>query len=388
MALKLGDLLLKEGVITQAELEEALKYQVIFGGKLGTNLIEMGALEEEDITRALSRKFGLPVTDTDQIMKVPPEVIKLIPHEIAERYRVVPLGLEGRRLTLAMTDPTDLKGLDEIAFRTGFIIRPTVVAEVRMVHALEKYYVIERERRYIHASKKIEVKKKRTPPPEPNPREEPANAASQPQAEPEGDWFCEIETAAPPNEPEEAEELIELEEADIHEEAEETPALETMGDEAAAERLVEALDRDDIFDVVLGTLAREFPRCAIFLVRGETALGWKCAVDREESPGFDQLQIPMNEPSVLKTVAETKSYYLGPIPRAPFNSMMLQEMGGTLPDAALMVPLMMMGRVVGILYADGKGINLGERLFDLQKLTTKAAMAFEILVLKNKILTL
>jgi hypothetical protein len=61
-------------------------------------------------------------------------------------------------------------------------------------------------------------------------------------------------------------------------------------------------------------------------------------------------------------------------------------MGGTLPDAALMVPLLMMGRVVGILYVDGKGINLGERLFDLQKLTSKAAMAFEILVLKNKIL--
>jgi hypothetical protein len=387
MALKLGDLLLQEGVITQTELEEALKYQVIFGGKLGTNLIEMGTLEEEDITRALARKFGLPAVETDQIMRVRPEVVQLLPREIAERYRVIPLSLEGRRLTLAMADPTDLKGLDEIAFRTGFIIRPAVVAEVRMVFALEKYYGIERERRYIHAAKKIEVKKKRTPALEPKLAEEPANAPPPPPAAPESDWFGEIETTEPtPAEPEEPEELIELEEADIHEEAEETPAVETMGEEAAAERLVEALDRDDIFDVVLGTLAREFPRCAIFLVRGETALGWKCAVDRQESPGFDQLQIPMDEPSVLKTVAETKSYYLGPIPRAPFNSMMLQEMGGTLPDAALMVPLLMMGRVVGILYVDGKGINLGERLFDLQKLTSKAAMAFEILVLKNKIL--
>jgi hypothetical protein len=389
MALKLGDLLLQEGVISPAELEEALKYQVIFGGRLGTNLIEMGALEEEDITRTLSKKFGLPAIDADQIMKVNPEVIKLIPREIAERYRVIPLRLEGRRLTLAMSDPTDLKGLDEISFRTGFIIRPAVVAEVRMVLALENYYGIERERRYIHAAKKVEVKKRPAPPPEPKPLEETAAAPPPSPAEPGGDWFGELEeVAASPAAPEEIEELIDLEEADIHEEEEEAPVVETIGDEAAVERLVEARDRDDIFDVVLGALAREFPRCAIFLVRGETALGWKCAVDRQESPGFDQLQVPLDEPSVLKTVAETKSYYLGPIPRSPFNSMMLQEMGGTLPDVALMVPLMMMGRVVGVLYADGKGIDLGERLFDLQKLTSKAAMAFEILVLKNKILTL
>ena len=388
MALKLGDLLLQEGVISPAELEEALKYQVIFGGKLGTNLIEMGALEEGDITRTLSKKFGLPAIDADQIMKVNPEVIKLIPCEIAERYRVIPFRLEGRRLTLAMSNPTDLKGLDEIAFRTGFIIRPAVIAEVRMVIALENYYGIERERRYIHATKKIEVKKKPAPP-EPKTVEESTVAPPASPAETGDDWFDGLEESATSRAaPQETEELIDLEEADIHEEEEEAPVVETVGDEAAVERLVEARDRDDIFDVVLGALAREFPRCAIFLIRGETALGWKCAVDRQEAPGFDQLQVPLSEPSVLKTVAETKSYYLGPIPRSPFNSMMLQEMGGALPDVVLMVPLMMMGRVVGVLYVDGKGINLGERLFDLQKLTSKAAMAFEILVLKNKILTL
>jgi len=370
-------------------LEEALKYQVIFGGKLGTNLIEMGAVEEADISRILSRKFGIPAADCNEIMGISPDLIKLIPRDIAARYRVVPLRLDGRRLTLVMADPTDLKAVDEIAFRTGFIIRPAVVAEVRMVLALERYYDIERERRYIHAAKKVEVRKKSPPPPEPEaPLLQPA---------PENDWFGELEEsagepapAAPAVsvEPEEPDELIELEEADIHEEGDEAKSVETVGDETAAERLVDARDRDDILDAVLGTLAREFPRCAIFLVRGETALGWKCAVDRQESAGFDALQIPLDEPSVLKTVTEGKSFYLGPIPRAPFNSMMLQEMGGTLPDAALLVRLMMMGRVVGILYADGRGIDLGERLFELQKLTAKAAMAFEIMVLKNKILTM
>jgi hypothetical protein len=325
----------------------------------------MGVLEEEDITRALSRKFNIPAVDLERIMHVAPEAIAAIPAELAGKYRVLPLLLEGRRLTLAMADPADLKAVDEISFRTGLVVRPQVVAEVRLVLALEKYYGIERDRRYIHAAKKVEVKKKKHAPAPP--------------------------TAAPALQASEEEELLDLEEADVHEEAAEEGAagiIAALGEESAAGMLVEAQDRDEILAAVLGSLARDFPRCAIFLVRGELAMGWKCALGQQTAPGFDLLQIPLDEPSVLKTVAEGKSYYLGPIPRSPFNSMMLQEMGGTVPTAALLVPLLMMGRVVGILYADGKGVNLGERLFDLQKLTARAAMAFEILVLKNKILSL
>jgi hypothetical protein len=187
------------------------------------------------------------------------------------------------------------------------------------------------------------------------------------------------------------EEILNLEEADVDEaEAAEgkTESIAPLGEKTAAELLVEAEDRDEILAAVLGSLARDYSRCAIFLVREEFAKGWKCAFEGQTRPGFEQLQIPLNEPSVLKTVAEGKSYYLGPIPRSPFNSLMLQEMGGTVPPAALLVPLLMVGRVVGILYVDGPGVNLGERLIGLQKLTARAAMAFEILVLKNKILSL
>jgi hypothetical protein len=399
MTLRIGDLLLQQGVITQAELEEALKYQVIFGGKLGTNLIEMGVLEEEDITNALSRKFKVPAVDRDEILRIAPETIAAIPAALAEKYRVLPLLLEGRRLTLAMADPANLKAVDEISFRTGLIIRPRVVAEVRLLLALEKYYGIERDRRYIHTARKIEVKKKKHPPTPPPPA-----TTALPDLAPEETWEIPLPKtekleggnavlAGLPPAPQaaEEEELLELDEVDVHEAAPEEGAagkVEALAEEQAAEMLVEAEDRDEILAAVLGSLAHDFPRCAIFLVRGELAMGWMCAVERQTTPGFDQLQIPLAEPSVLKTVAEGKSYYLGPIPRSPFNSMILQEMGGTVPAAALLVPLLMMGRVVGILYADGRGVDLGEKLFELQKLTAKAAMAFEILVLKNKILSL
>jgi hypothetical protein len=395
MTIRIGDLLLHQGLITQAELEEALKYQVIFGGKLGTNLIEMGVLEEEDITRALSKKFKVPAVDREQIMHVPPEAIAVIPAKLAGKYRVVPLWLEGRRLTLAMADPADLKAVDEIAFRTGLIIRPQVVAEVRLVLALEKYYGIERDWRYINCAKKVKAREKKlalTPPAVAfDLLQEETWEFSQPK--PESLDGGETVLAGLPQALRASgeEELLDLEEADVHEEGPDEEAagiIVPLSEESAAELLVEAQDRNEILAAVLGSLSRDFPRCAIFLVRGELAMGWKCTLGRRATPGFDLLQVPLGEPSVLKTVAEGKSYYLGPIPRSPFNSMILQEMGGTVPTAALLVPLLMMGRVVGILYADGEGVNLGERLPGLQKLTVKAAMAFEILVLKNKILSL
>lgn len=397
MTVRLGDLLLQQGIISSGQLEEALKYQVIFGGKLGTNLIEMGVLEEEDISRTLSKKFHTPHVDIEQIMRVAPEVIAVIPADLAGKYRIVPLRLEGRRLTLAMADPADLQAIDNISFRTGLIVRPQVVAEVRLLLALEKYYGIERDRRYIHTARKVEVKKKKqlpvpgaamesVPPP---PLQDTWEFAQPAPEKLEGGEA--VLAGLPPALQTVEEELLELDEAEIHEEARENgPAvrIDALAEESAAEMLVEAEDRDEILTAVLGCLVRDFPRCAIFLVRGELAMGWKSAVERQSTPGFDQLQIPLAEPSVLKTVAEGKSFYLGPIPRSPFNSMILQGMGGTVPAAALLVPLLMMGRVVGILYADGPGVNLGERLFDLQKLTARAAMAFEILVLKNKILSL
>ena len=153
-------------------------------------------------------------------------------------------------------------------------------------------------------------------------------------------------------------------------------------------KLTEARDRDDIAEVLAGYLGQEFPRGALFLVRGNAAMGWKAVTGARLIPGFEGLEIPLDEPSALKTVTDSKSFYLGPLARTPFNSMMIQAFGDGVPDTALLVPMLMMGRVVGILYVDGKNLNLGESLPDLQNLTTKASMAFEILVLKSKILSM
>src|SRR5512137_2809042 len=102
MATKLGEILVEAGVMTPAQLGEALKSQVLYGGRLGTNLIEMGYLEENELAGYLSRKLGLPCVPPEQLMSVTPDIIRLVPKELEENYQIVPLALDKKRLTLAM----------------------------------------------------------------------------------------------------------------------------------------------------------------------------------------------------------------------------------------------------------------------------------------------
>jgi hypothetical protein len=384
MAVRIGDLLLQEKLITPGQLEEALKYQVIFGGKLGTNLIEMAAVGDFEIAWALSKKFGLPAASREELAHIPPPVIQALPREIVEKFGVIPLRLAQRRLTLVVPDPSDLKVIDEIAFRTGFIIQSVVAPEVSMALALEKYYGLCRDRRYVQVAKQSISRQgiQDEPPPYP-PAAPKVDMWEIPEPAPSPKVVAEVvaerRDAAGGDRSEGARPRVEA-----------IPALAKSPVEALKEILVGARDRDDILDALATFLGGGYPRSALFLVRGELALGWKGTRDGQPLAGFDQVQIPFDEPSVLKTVAENGSFYLGPLPRTPFNSMLLQELGGSVPKAALLVPLQMMGRVLAILYVDGQGrdLDLGEQLPDLQKLAARAAMAFEILVLKNKIVSL
>jgi hypothetical protein len=401
MNTNLGEMLIEAGKITAVQLDEALKCQVIFGGRLGTNLIELGYLEERDLTDVLSKKTRVPAADPDKLMNLTPDLISVIPRDIAEKYKVVPYSIDKKRLNLVMADPLNLAALDEISFRTGFIVIPLIAPEVRIFHALEKYYEIRREMRYIRVSK--EISQGRQPHKTESATEKPAvkrviteSAVPHQHATPE---MSSLEV-----------ELLELaEDFEGFHKIPETPSAEptaTLGSpatavslkapsvkegepytlEAFALDLAESRDREGIADVLVKYLGQEFTRCALFIVKGTKATGWRSIVKRRPIEDFDAFQIDFNEPSTLKLVAEGKSFYLGPIPETVNNRLMLAAMAsGNLPTA-LLVPLLMSGRVVAVLYVDGEQTTLGERLPELQKIMTKASLAFEILILRTKIL--
>ncbi len=139
MSVRLGEILIKESLITSEELKQALDYQAQHGGRLGTCLIKLGLVSDEEITAVLSRQYGVPSINL-KFYEVDPTVIKLVPQETAVRYQVVPLSRVGSTLTIAMTDPTNVFAMDDIKFMTGFNVEPVVASESAISEAIHKFY--------------------------------------------------------------------------------------------------------------------------------------------------------------------------------------------------------------------------------------------------------
>ena len=139
MAVRLGELLLREKRVTPAQLQEALNHQRSNGGRLGSSLVKLGILKDEDITSVLSRQYGVPAISLKEF-DLDPAVVRLIPAETANKYNVIPVGKNGTTLTLAMTDPTNVFAMDDIKFRTGLHIEPVVASDTAIREAITQYF--------------------------------------------------------------------------------------------------------------------------------------------------------------------------------------------------------------------------------------------------------
>ena len=139
MSSRLGEILLKDSLISADQLKQALDYQKKNGGRLGTCLVKMGLVSDDDITAVLSRQYGVPSINL-KFYEVDPAVIRLVPQETAIRYQIVPLSRVGSTLTIAMTDPTNVFAMDDIKFMTGFNVEPVVASETAITEAIHKFY--------------------------------------------------------------------------------------------------------------------------------------------------------------------------------------------------------------------------------------------------------
>src|ERR1700716_1242355 len=139
MPVKLGELLLKENMVTPQQLQEALGHQKMNGGKLGKAFVSLGYVRDEEITSLLSRQYGVPSINLDHF-EVDPAIIKIIPAETARKYQILPLSRAGATLTIAMTDPTNVFAMDDIKFMTGYNVEPVVASEAAVIEAIQKYY--------------------------------------------------------------------------------------------------------------------------------------------------------------------------------------------------------------------------------------------------------
>ncbi len=418
------EMLLRANLIDEVQFDEALQNRVLHGGKIGTSLIEMGFVSEEDLARFLSRKLSVPYASPEHLKYIKAETIAVLPQSLALKYQAIPLKCDKKKLALAMVDPADLKAVDEISFATGFIIRPVVAPEVRLMEALAHYYGAEIPPRYRQIIKNLEERAMAVSvddlpnlavndaapaaasfpeakvPSSPESVLDPVNKPAEDAPEPAEEIIATSEPAAatavretvipcvPAHEPDwadaggtaESDLLV----ADIVED-EWINQVEKFSIDEFSKKLSWAADREEIAQIIMEYLGPRFSRSALFTLRAGAAYGWKGTIREKEIPHFHQFRLPLDSPSVLKTVADKGGEHLGPVPETVSNALLQEALGGDGTAAAIALPITVTGTTVGIVFGEIDDGDLAEESKELKKILFKAGLAFEILICREKI---
>ncbi len=362
--LRIGELLVKAGILSRHQLEEALNAQLIYGGKLGTNLVEHGFVTEEFLTSFLSKQCNVPAVDTEKLNEIPQEVIDSIPRELAERHKVVPFRKDKRRLDLALIDPTNLKAIDEVAFKSGRMVRPHVAAEVAILRCLERYYQVPKPRRYIH----IDLDHK-----EPA-RLEVSAGLSQP--------------VAPTHEIREIDEQAHHDGASDHvpiglpDAFPDRPItmLQVVYELQAAEK------NKEVVDVILRFGRPFFSHRSVLMLRADSFQVIASEGDRAYLERTKKLSVPIEEANILQTIVTTRRYHLGTLPANPENFQILEQFGEQPSSVLFLLPLLANQRVELILFASRSTQNFTlDHVRQFQMLMEKASLAHQILLLKTRL---
>ncbi len=139
MAVKLGQLLISSGIITEEQLKQALAAQKKSGGRLGANLLKLGYITEDKLSAFLSKQFGISAINLSEY-KIEPSVLKLIPADMAKKYMVMPVARVGATLTIATADPSNVFAIDDIKFMTGYNVEVVIATESALINAIRSCY--------------------------------------------------------------------------------------------------------------------------------------------------------------------------------------------------------------------------------------------------------
>src|SRR5512141_356765 len=139
MSGRLGELLVRENLISVQQLRKAQEEQQKSGARIGTALIKTGAIEESKLTDFLSKQYGVPAINLKDF-DIDPDIIKLIPKEVCEKHVILPVNRAGSSLIIAMSDPSNIFAMDDIKFLTGYNVETVVASEVTIREAIERYH--------------------------------------------------------------------------------------------------------------------------------------------------------------------------------------------------------------------------------------------------------
>ncbi len=345
--MRLGQALVKMGLVSFEQLEEATERQVSCGGRLGTNLLELGYLSEEALGKALSIVHEVPYADPAKLEKVDPRILFLVAAEFANQHRLIPFERDRTGVYVAMMDPTDPVPLEALRKTLGCEVRPRVAVELRVLYSLHRFYKASLLPRFSHVPGFFDGQ-----------REKAGEAKRDVQR-----LLTQWETVKREQRPD--------------------PAPAGPDPEAT---FIQPRDREAVCRALIAFAATRVKRAALFTVRDESAFGWLAAVPGLDPGAFALLEISLATPSILRDVVQRREFYRGAFLPVPENIRLAAALGGPPPQEALAYPLLVRDKVVCILYGDDGPQNLLLGGFhDVQKVAMKAAMALQILILQQKI---
>jgi hypothetical protein len=365
--MKLGTLLLRNAAISLTQLEAGLRAQVLYGGRLGTNLVELGFLDVDGLGAYLGDLSGLPVATQALLEMATPPVLGLVPADLADLHGAIPLYIDQAGvLAIAMVDPTDELARAELAEKTGRPLLPHVVAELRLLYYLEKHYGVIRKARYIR----------------PGTRRTLAQADERRKTQPAGGLVLPPQVRLEPRKRRAS--------VPTPPPAPAAPApVVAVPYQAICDRIDQAPHRDQIAQALVDFGPGRFDAVLVFLIRDGNALGWRghVATPRGMSEPLERLSLPLGGTSALQAAHDTLRPFRGAPPAGgrPVESELWAAIGAEPPPEQILVtPIIVKQRVVNLVYAHVATGAPDSATDELCELAIRASTAYVRLIRQSK----
>lgn len=400
---KLGQLLVEKGRITGEQLIRAIQSQRALGGRIGTCLLEMEVLDEDELLLALEEQLRVPSAGIEDLRAIDPSVLDIVPGKMAVRFEAIPFRVNAKELHIATLHVRHLAFLDELRYLTNRKVVPHIANEVRIFEALQKHYRLELPRRYGHLldrlnrsrymwdeSAKILLGGAETPVDWTDPDEAFGKVIHSPSAR--------TASAASPQRAGMAPGAVAVASQPAPGASQAAGRRRGAGSVTwpAGVLSLEQVDRllenegdpQRVAEVVVRFAAQSFTRTALFKVQKDKVYGWLARGEDLDKKLFRALELPLNEPSLFLNLRKGADQYLGPLPPMPIHRRMAVTWGGDFPSECLVLPIRVREHLASVLYGDRGPLGLhGVDVDVFRRLRDRAAEALELCVLRKKIKT-
>ena len=407
--MKLGEMLVRDGRLSEPQLVAALGFQARDGARLGTILVEHGFIDLEALTVYLGLELGIPIATGAMLERAKRAAVRLLAPAQAFKHKCVPLVVQDRQLIAAIEDPHDFATLEALGATTGYRVLPRVAPELRIYYYIERYYGVARPARFVKfgdspRGDEAAIAAGLPAPPLPGLPPVPAAPIAAPGPRPRlrsmklAKLFDDSEALEL-----EAADLIDSLDADATAAAEATttaiqlrpsipipviaaPALapSPLSADVALRELARAANRNRIVEILLGYAAATFDATVVFAVRDNFAFGWRAIGELPGHASVENVLIPLEAPSVVQAaIAAEGGVFHGPLAPSTVNSYLYKVLGCAEPALVTAGAITIGKRVVNVLYGHAPALT-EPQLHVLKQLCKSAAEAYARLIAVSK----